>query len=84
MTRDPTRRCGAWSRPSTQGTRPGLTVTSSKRPSASVPDRPNPVGLHQVRILAIDGTRIRVSDLEAIDGTPVLDIKPVLAASTDR
>ena len=48
------------------------------------PDRPNPVGLHEVRILAIDGTRIRVSDLEAIDGTPVIDIKPVLAAATDR
>jgi tRNA-Thr(GGU) m(6)t(6)A37 methyltransferase TsaA len=48
------------------------------------PDRPNPVGLHHVRILAIDGTRIRVSDLEAIDGTPVLDIKPALGATADR
>lgn len=41
-------------------------------------DRPNPIGLHRVRILAIQGTRIRVSDLEAIDGTPVVDLKPVL------
>jgi tRNA-Thr(GGU) m(6)t(6)A37 methyltransferase TsaA len=41
-------------------------------------DRPNPIGLHRVRILAIDGTRIRVRALEAIDGTPVIDIKPVL------
>lgn len=41
-------------------------------------DRPNPVGLHRVRILAIDGARARVSDLEAIDGTPVIDVKPVL------
>jgi tRNA-Thr(GGU) m(6)t(6)A37 methyltransferase TsaA len=40
--------------------------------------RPNPIGLHVVRILAIDGTRIRVRNLEAVDGTPVLDIKPVL------
>ena len=41
-------------------------------------DRPNPIGLHQVRILRIDGTRIEVGPLEAVDGTPVLDIKPVL------
>jgi tRNA-Thr(GGU) m(6)t(6)A37 methyltransferase TsaA len=42
------------------------------------PDRPNPIGLHPVEIVAIDGERIRVRDLEAIDGTPVLDVKPVL------
>jgi len=47
-------------------------------------DRPNPIGLHTVRILAIDGTRIRVRDLEALDGTPVLDIKPVLGPVGDR
>jgi tRNA-Thr(GGU) m(6)t(6)A37 methyltransferase TsaA len=41
-------------------------------------DRPNPIGLHRVEILAIDGTKIRVRHLEAIDGTPVLDLKPVL------
>ena len=41
-------------------------------------DRPNPIGLHEVRVLAVDGTRIRVSDVEALDGTPVLDLKPVL------
>jgi tRNA-Thr(GGU) m(6)t(6)A37 methyltransferase TsaA len=41
-------------------------------------DRPNPIGLHPTEIVAIEGTRIRVRDLEAIDGTPVLDIKPVL------
>ena len=48
-------------------------------------DRPNPIGLHQVRILRIDGTRIEVGPLEAVDGTPVLDIKPVLqsAPATD-
>jgi tRNA-Thr(GGU) m(6)t(6)A37 methyltransferase TsaA len=41
-------------------------------------DRPNPIGLHEVEVLAIDGNRVKVSDLEALDGTPVLDIKPVL------
>ena len=42
------------------------------------PDRPNPVGLHRVRIAAIDGLRVRVRDLEALDGTPIVDVKPVL------
>ena len=44
------------------------------------PDRPNPIGLHDVRVLDIGADRIRVTDLEAIDGTPVLDVKPVLRA----
>ena len=42
------------------------------------PDRPNPIGLHRVRILSIDGARARVRNLEAVDGTPILDLKPVL------
>jgi tRNA-Thr(GGU) m(6)t(6)A37 methyltransferase TsaA len=42
-------------------------------------DRPNPIGLHRVRVVGLDGLRVRVSDLEALDGTPILDIKPVLA-----
>lgn len=42
------------------------------------PDRPNPVGLHPVTIRAIDGNRLRVGPLEAIDGTPLVDIKPAL------
>jgi tRNA-Thr(GGU) m(6)t(6)A37 methyltransferase TsaA len=41
-------------------------------------DRPNPIGLHRVTIVAVQDTRVRVRDLEAIDGTPVLDVKPVL------
>lgn len=41
-------------------------------------DRPNPIGLHEVEIAAIEGPRIRVLRLEAIDGTPILDVKPVL------
>lgn len=53
------------------------------RPLAGVfatraPDRPNPIGLHDVQIIEIVGTRVRVRQLEAIDGTPILDIKPVL------
>ena len=44
-------------------------------------NRPNPVGLHRVRVLEIDGTRVRVSDLEAVDRTPVVDLKPVLDAT---
>jgi tRNA-Thr(GGU) m(6)t(6)A37 methyltransferase TsaA len=48
------------------------------------PDRPNPIGLHPVQIMAIDGLRIRVSDLEAVDRTPILDIKPVLAGVGSR
>ena len=41
-------------------------------------DRPNPIGLHRVRVAAIDGLRALVRDLEAVDGTPILDVKPVL------
>jgi tRNA-Thr(GGU) m(6)t(6)A37 methyltransferase TsaA len=41
------------------------------------PDRPNPLGLHPVVVRAIDGRRLRVGPIEAIDGTPVVDIKPV-------
>ena len=46
--------------------------------STRSPNRPNPIGLHPVRILAVDGARLRVSGLEAVDGTPILDLKPVL------
>jgi tRNA-Thr(GGU) m(6)t(6)A37 methyltransferase TsaA len=41
-------------------------------------DRPNPIGLHRVRIAGIDGLRVLVQDLEAFDGTPIVDVKPVL------
>jgi tRNA-Thr(GGU) m(6)t(6)A37 methyltransferase TsaA len=47
-------------------------------------DRPNPIGLHRVKVLAIDGgVRLRVQGLEAIDGTPIVDIKPVLERADD-
>ena len=41
-------------------------------------DRPNPIGLHEVEVVAVEGNRIQVRPLEAVDGTPVLDLKPVL------
>jgi len=41
-------------------------------------DRPNPIGLHEVEVLAIEGGRVLVSPLEAVDGTPILDVKPVI------
>jgi tRNA-Thr(GGU) m(6)t(6)A37 methyltransferase TsaA len=41
------------------------------------PDRPNPIGLHRVRILGIQGNRIHVNNLEALDRTPIVDLKPV-------
>jgi tRNA-Thr(GGU) m(6)t(6)A37 methyltransferase TsaA len=42
--------------------------------------RPNPIGLHPVEVLAIEGPRVKVSNLEALDGTPILDVKPVLSS----
>ena len=45
------------------------------------PDRPNPLGLHPVTVRAIVGNRLRIGPIEAIDGTPVVDIKPVLKGS---
>jgi tRNA-Thr(GGU) m(6)t(6)A37 methyltransferase TsaA len=59
------------------------------RPLAGVfstrsPDRPNPIGLHEVAIVDISGQRIGVRGLEAIDGTPVVDVKPVLEPRGQR
>ena len=44
------------------------------------PDRPNPIGLHEVTVRKVAKTRLRVGPIEAIDGTPVIDIKPILCA----
>ena len=44
------------------------------------PDRPNPIGLHRVEVVTVDDNRLRVRHLEALDGTPVIDVKPVLGA----
>jgi tRNA-Thr(GGU) m(6)t(6)A37 methyltransferase TsaA len=55
-------------------TRPQQGVFSTRSP-----DRPNPIGLHRVEVTAVEGNRIRVRHLEAVDGTPVIDMKPVLS-----
>ncbi len=71
----------------------GVLVTRPRddpaRPPAGVfstrsPDRPNPIGLHRVRIAAVQGLRILAGPLEALDKTPVIDIKPVLDPATER
>jgi len=49
------------------------------------PHRPNPIGLHRVEILSIEGGRVRVSNMEAVNGTPIVDVKPTLASDvTER
>ena len=48
--------------------------------STRSPHRPNPIGLHRVTVVEIDGARLRVDGLEAVDGTPILDVKPVLGS----
>ena len=75
-----------------QGRRDVLSVHprgETNRPRAGVfatraPDRPNPIGVHAVRIDNVEESAITVHNLEAIDGTPVLDIKPVLGRVRDR
>jgi tRNA-Thr(GGU) m(6)t(6)A37 methyltransferase TsaA len=52
--------------------------------STRASSRPNPIGLHRVRVLGLAGLRVHVSDLEAIDGTPIVDIKPVLGDIEER
>jgi tRNA-Thr(GGU) m(6)t(6)A37 methyltransferase TsaA len=56
-------------------TRPPTGVFSTRSP-----DRPNPIGLHRVTVAAVNGLRVLVHDMEALDGTPVVDVKPVLGA----
>ena len=52
--------------------------------STRSPHRPNPLGLHDVKVTAVEGTRLRVSNLEAIDGTPIVDVKPILPPEIAR
>jgi tRNA-Thr(GGU) m(6)t(6)A37 methyltransferase TsaA len=59
--------------------RPALGVFATRSP-----DRPNPIGLHRVTVAERSGSRLRVRDLEAIDGTPILDLKPVLSTDADE
>ena len=65
-----------------RASRPSLTVTPyiDTEPrglfATRAPSRPNPVGMSCVRLLAVDGTTLRLAELDMLDGTPVLDIKP--------
>ena len=52
--------------------------------STRSPDRPNPIGLHRVTVLEVAGARLRVGNLEALDGTPVVDLKPLLGSIEER
>jgi len=69
-----------------QGSRDVLTTRPRNDPdraeqgvfSTRSPDRPNPIGLHRVRVVAVDGGAVGVDALEAVDGTPVLDLKPAM------
>ncbi len=77
-------------RPRRPRTSSGCTrAATSTRPATGVfatrsPHRPNPIGLHRVTVLEVAGTRLRVRDLEALDGTPVVDVKPVLGGIGER
>jgi len=66
-------------RPRGDTTRPLTGVFSTRSP-----DRPNPVGLHRVTVLAVDGRRVKVNNLEALDGTPIVDVKPVIGQPGGR
>ena len=52
--------------------------------STRSPHRPNPIGLHRVEVASIDGGRVRVRNLEAVDGTPIVDVKPLLSGYIDE
>ncbi|GIE86006.1 tRNA (N6-threonylcarbamoyladenosine(37)-N6)-methyltransferase TrmO [Actinoplanes regularis] len=66
-------------RPRGDAARPETGVFSTRSP-----DRPNPIGLHRVTVRAVDGLRVEVANLEALDGTPILDLKPVLGPHAER
>jgi tRNA-Thr(GGU) m(6)t(6)A37 methyltransferase TsaA len=66
-------------RPRDDPARPPTGVFSTRSP-----DRPNPIGLHRVRISAIEGLRVLVRHLEALNGTPIVDVKPVLDLTAER
>ncbi len=66
-------------RPRDDPARPPTGVFSTRSP-----DRPNPVGLHRVQVLAVEGPRVLVGPLEALDKTPVIDVTPVLDPAAER
>jgi tRNA-Thr(GGU) m(6)t(6)A37 methyltransferase TsaA len=65
--------------PRGDASRPQQGVFSTRSPA-----RPNPIGLHRVEILSIEGGRVRVRNLEAVNGTPIVDLKPVLSGDIDE
>jgi len=65
-------------RPRSEKNRPLTGVFATRSP-----DRPNPIGLHRVTVFEVAGNRLRVGPLEAIDGTPIVDIKPVILPPSD-
>ncbi|MER7247215.1 tRNA (N6-threonylcarbamoyladenosine(37)-N6)-methyltransferase TrmO [Kribbella sp. NPDC000426] len=65
--------------PRSDTTRPPTGVFSTRSP-----DRPNPLGLHRVTVLAVDDLRLHVNNLEALNGTPIVDVKPVLGGIDER
>ena len=78
----------AWLHQAERGTLKTHPRNDQSRPLTGVfatrsPDRPNPLGLHRVTVREISGTSVKVGPIEAIDGTPVVDIKPVLSTSAD-
>jgi tRNA-Thr(GGU) m(6)t(6)A37 methyltransferase TsaA len=76
---DRARRDGLSVHPRGDASRPQEGVFSTRSPH-----RPNPIGLHRVEITAIDGWRVRVRNLEALDGTPIIDIKPILSEDINQ
>ena len=61
----------------------------ASRPEAGVfatrsPHRPNPIGIHRVEVESVEGARMKVRSLEALDGTPIVDVKPVLSADASE
>ncbi|WP_203217591.1 tRNA (N6-threonylcarbamoyladenosine(37)-N6)-methyltransferase TrmO [Nocardia arthritidis] len=66
-------------RPRGDMSRPPTGVFATRSPA-----RPNPIGLHRVTITGIDGMFLSVDALEAVDGTPVIDLKPVLVGADER
>jgi len=66
-------------RPRDDAARPPTGVFSTRSP-----DRPNPIGLHRVQVIATEGLRILVGPLEALDRTPVIDVKPVMGDAAER
>ena len=62
----------------------GDVSTAAGRVQHPLPHRPNPIGVHRVKVVSIAGARVRVRNLEAVDGTPIVDVKPVLKSDISK